>query len=459
MTFAKLEELNAFLDKNPDATMMEILIPDVNGILRGKRIPPVEFETFFTKGVKSPASLSFCNCRGDFADELDLEIFRGDADQLLFPVADTLSSIGWLKSDTIQVLASFTELDRTPAFFDPRTVLKNALQPLYDLGYSAVVATEMEFYLIEEGDDALPKLKLSNVPGTNQPQPGIQYAMPEELWDNEKFLEDVRVTCVEQNIPMTTVHSEFSPGQFELNLHHVADPVIACDHAVLFKRIIKGVARNHGSSASFMAKPFDDIAGCGLHIHFSLYDAEGKNVFSTDSEAVPALSDQAKYAVGGLAETMDSAMAIFAPNANSYRRLVPGNYAPLTPNWGYNHRDVALRVPVSEDNDRRIEHRVAGADANPYLVMASIAAGIHYGITNKCVPDTMVAEYQEIEEEIITLPRQWPIALDKFQTDTILKDYLGKEFCDLFVEIRRSEWEEFSKRVSNIDYEWYLRSV
>ena len=152
-------------------------------------------------------------------------------------------------------------------------------------------------------------------------------------------------------------------------------------------------------------------------------------------------------------------MAIFAPNANSYRRLVPGNYAPLTPNWGYNHRDVALRVPVSEDNDRRIEHRVAGADANPYLVMASIAAGIHYGITNKCVPDTMVAEYQEIEEEIITLPRQWPIALDKFQTDTILKDYLGKEFCDLFVEIRRSEWEEFSKRVSNIDYEWYLRSV
>ena len=101
MTFAKLEELSAFLDKNPDATMMEILIPDVNGILRGKRIPPLEFETFFTKGVKSPASLSFCNCRGDFADELDLEIFRGDADQLLFPVTATLSSIGWLKSDTI----------------------------------------------------------------------------------------------------------------------------------------------------------------------------------------------------------------------------------------------------------------------------------------------------------------------------------------------------------------------
>ncbi|MDH5738096.1 MAG: glutamine synthetase, partial [Gammaproteobacteria bacterium] len=286
-----------------------------------------------------------------------------------------------------------------------------------------------------------------------------QYAMTEDLWDNDDFLEDVRRTCAQQNIPMTTVHSEFSPGQFEINLHHVSDPVLACDHGVLLRRIIKGVARKHGTSATFMAKPFDGIAGSGMHIHLSLYDKEGNNIFSDPGQPVPAVNDTFRHAVGGLAETMASSMAIFAPTANSYRRLVPGTYAPLTPNWGYNHRDVALRIPVSQDKDRRIEHRVSSADANPYLVMAAIAAGIHHGLTHACEPGEMIREYQKLEEEIITLPRQLPEALKVFKEHSILPAYFGQQFCDLFYDIRMSEWEEFSKRVSNIDYEWYLRSI
>jgi glutamine synthetase len=212
--------------------------------------------------------------------------------------------------------------------------------------------------------------------------------------------------------------------------------------------------------ATFMAKPFSEIAGSGLHIHFSLYDDAGNNIFAdTNLSLTPAISDKMRQAIAGLAETMSEAMAIFAPTANSYRRLVPENFVPLTPSWGYNHRDVALRIPVSDDKDRRVEHRVSSADANPYLVMGAIAAGIHYGITNQCVAATeMVVESEEMEE-VITLPREWASALDKFADSKILPQYFGEEYCKLFEQLRRSECDEFAAKVSNIDYEWYLRAL
>jgi glutamine synthetase len=460
MNIAQPQELEAFLESHPETTMLEVMSPDINGILRGKRIPVDEFEVLFSEGIKAPASICLCNSRGEFADDVKLGALEGDPDKLMRPIANTLAPISWLKSATAQILASFTELDGSPTFFDPRNVLIEALQPFYTMGLQAIVATELEFYLIAEGDAALPKLQLPNVPGTRLPQPGYQYGMAENLWDHDDFLEDVRLASVEQGVPMTTVQSEFAPGQYEINLHHIDDPVVACDHAVLLKRIVKGVARAHGMSACFMAKPFEGIAGCGLHIHFSAYDQEANNIFAgSDSEQLPAISARLRHAIGGLAETMEDAMAIFAPNGNSYRRLIPGNYAPLTPNWGYNHRDVSLRIPVSNDRNRRLEHRVAGADANPYLVMAAIAAGIHHGISNACDPGEMIPEGFEIKEEVITLPRIWSVALDKFEAGSVLPDYLGEEYCRLFGMMRRSECEEFSRQVSNIDYDWYLRSV
>ena len=461
MNIADLNELKLFLSEYPDTTMLEVLSPDINGILRGKRIPTSEFESFFNEGVKSPGSVSLCNSLGEFSDDVDMGGFEGDPDNLMQPLANTIAPISWLKSDTAQILSSFANLDGSPAMFDPRNVLIKALSPLYKLGLKAIVATELEFYLIEDSDQEVPKRKLANIPGTSLSQTGIQYAMPENLWDHDDFLEDVRKTCIEQNVPMTTVVSEFSQGQYEINLHHVDDPVVACDHAVLLKRIVKGVARQHDMSACFMAKPFTGIPGCGLHIHFSAYDRDGVNIFADTGflKKTPAISAALRHAVGGLAVTMEEAMPIFAPNANSYRRLIPGNYAPLTPNWGYNHRDVSLRIPVSDLNNYRVEHRVAGADANPYLVMAAIAAGIHHGMTQKVDPGKMIPEGYEIEDEVITLPRLWSIALDKFDAGSVLPKYLGEDYCKLFSRMRRSECDDFLEQVSNVDYEWYLRSV
>lgn len=459
MNIANESELDKFIKQYPDTKMMEILMPDMNGIIRCKRIPREEFSTFFCHGVKGPASTTLLNVRGEFCDEVDFANLEGDPDKLIYPIAGTLAPISWLKSDTAQVLATFTELDGSPALFDARNILYKALLPLQAKGLSPAVATELEFYLIKSGDGPLPELFLAKIPGTNVDQSGTQYAMPEDLWDNDQFLEDVRLACELQNVPMTTVHSEFSPGQFEINLHHVGNPVTACDHAILLKRIIKGVARQHGMAATFMAKPFADIPGSGLHVHFSLYDSEGRNVFfEANSLEIPAISDTFRHAIGGLAETMSDAMAIFAPNANSYRRLIPGNFAPLTPNWGYNHRDVALRIPVSGEKDCRIEHRVAGADANPYLVMAALVAGIHHGICQGCDPGEMIPEGVEIDE-VITLPRIWSAALDEFDSSAVLPQYLGEDYCRLFGTVRRGECEQFATQVSNIDYDWYLRSM
>ncbi len=458
MNIASPDELTAFLKHNPDITMIEVLVPDMNGVLRGKRIPPDEFATLYNGGIKCPATMALLTTRGEVL--VDLEQFQGDPDKLLKPVADTLKPVNWVASETAQVLTSFTELDGTPGIFDCRNVLIKALQPLYDMGLKAVVATELEFYLLEQGDGAAPKVKLPKIPGTGLDQSGIQYCMPEDYWENDAFLEDVRKTCLEQDVPMTTVHSEFSPGQFEINLHHCDDPVLACDHALLLKRIVKGVAIKHGMSATFMAKPFSEIAGSGLHIHFSLYDEQGNNIFADPKGgATPAISDKLRLAIGGLAETMPEAMAVFAPTANAYRRLVPENFVPLSPSWGYNHRDVALRIPVSGDKDRRLEHRVASADANPYLVMAAIAAGIHHGMTQQCEPKTPMIKEGEEMEEVITLPREWGVALDKFAESKMLPEYFGSEYCGFFESIRRSECEEFAAKVSNIDYEWYLRPL
>ena len=236
--------------------------------------------------------------------------------------------------------------------------------------------------------------------------------------------------------------------------------MLACDHAVLLKRIIKAAARKHGMVASFMAKPFEEESGCGLHVHMSLVDENGVNYFSQGKEkmASPPFSARLRHAIGGLLETMPASTAIFAPNANSYRRLRPESFAPVEPNWGVNHRAVAVRVPMSDEKNLRFEHRVAGADANPYLVTAAIAAGVHHGLTSKSDPGRMIEEGEVVSLKT-RIPVRWDAALDKFSRSKVLPAYLGKDYCRFFLGNRRAESAAFHNTISPLDYEWYLRSV
>ena len=209
-----------------------------------------------------------------------------------------------------------------------------------------------------------------------------------------------------------------------------------------------------------MAKPFAGKPGNGLHIHISVYDADGNNILADPaSQETPPIGERMRHAIGGLGEMMTHCQLVFAPNPNSYRRLQPGCYAPLSPNWGYNHRNVSLRIPVSDARNLRIEHRVAGADANPYLVMACVLAGIHHGLSNQSPPGTRVAEGEFLEDEEITLATDMPRALDNWLASELVPRYFGEEYQRLYEIIRRDEYNQFQAVISNVDYEWYLRSV
>lgn len=456
---ASSDELTRFLTAHPDTQMMEVLMIDLNGIPRGKRIPRREFETLYTTGLKCPASGALMNTEGDVPDALAIKDFAGDPDKIIYPVSGTLSAVNWLQSRPAQVIASFRELSEQPCYYDPRNILARALQPLLELGLKPVVATESEFYLLANNADGIPQPVLGKVAGTDINPTGIQFGMMEDLWDIDDFLQTVQRGAALQNLPLTTVLSEYSAGQFEINLHHTDDVLGACDQAVLLKRLIKGSAREQGMTASFMAKPFAEAAGCGLHIHISLYDEQGNNIFADESSAAtPRISAKMRHAIGGLAATMAESMAIYAPNANSYRRLLPENFAPVSPNWGYNHRCVSLRIPVSGISDTRIEHRVAGADANPYLVMASIVAGIHHGLTHHCDPGEMIAAGQEITEQV-TLPVRWESALQQFSASALMPKYLGEEYHRIYSLVKTEECDEYHARISPLDYQSYLRAV
>ena len=461
MNTADTSDINAFLERHPDIQMLELLMPDINGMLRCKRIHRREFDSLFGHSLKAPLSVPLLGIRGDlYDDNMDQEVLAGDPDQLLLPIAGTLATVPWLDSPTAQVLTGFADLDFTPSWADPRNVLAHALAKIHESGWRPVVATELEFYLLEAGNTEQPRPLKGTIAGTNLKQQGIQYCMADDLIDCDAFLDDVRAACDVHHVPLTAIHSEFSAGQWEINTHHTDDPVLACDHAMLLKRIVKGVARKHGLAPTFLAKPFTDLAGSGMHIHASVYDEDGNNIFAEAAGTPPGTtSDTLRNAIGGLAATMNQSMAIFAPNANSYRRFKPGAFAPSGPTWGYNHREVALRIPVSSPDNRRVEHRVAGADANPYLVMAAVLGGMHQGVLAKADPGDPIPAGADLSESAVTLPRRWDEAITLFRNSTVLPGYLGQAYSEAFAAQRQGECDDYHGRVSNLDYEWYLRAL
>jgi glutamine synthetase len=448
------QELDDFLTRHPDTRYLEVLIADMNGVLRGKRAERQDFGKLFGHGMNLCGATTILDTRGYTFANIPQGGEDGDPDVKSVAVPGTLAPVPWVELPTAQVLVEMQGLDGKPYPFDPRQVLRRALQPLSDMGLRPVMATELEFYLVEhDGERFQPRMP--RIPGSELPQHGLQYAVMEDLYEVDDFLADLDAICQAQNIPAGAALSEFSPGQFEINLHHVDDPVLACDHAVLLKRAVKAAARRNGMAATFMAKPFADGAGSGLHIHLSLLDESGENVFAGDGERY---SERLRHAVGGLGAMMAESMAIFAPNANSYRRHAPGNFVPASPTWGPNHRGVAMRLPLAKPVNTRIEHRVSGADANPYLVTAALVAGIHHGLKNHVEPGPMTREGELLDYEV-SVPVRWPLALDAFDAGQLLPQYLGPDYHGLFSKCRREEEGNYNAEIPQQDFDWYLRAV
>ena len=453
------DELHRFLEQNPQTDLIELVVPDMAGCLRGKRIPRREFESVFASGFNIPGGSLMLDVMGNVCDGVTYGYADGDPDVSARVVPGTLAAMPWVAKPSGQALFSLFERNGDPYFADSRMLLDRIAGRIRQRGLKIVMATELEFFLLDAECDT-PTPHLPRVFGTSQKQGGNQTYQTDDLWQIEKFLAELSATCEAQNLPISTAISEFAPGQLEVNLHHTDDPLRACDHAVLLKRAAKACALRHGYVACFMAKPFAEEAGSGLHIHLSLVDQDGNNFFSggIPKNAEPPFSADLRHAVGGLADSMADCMALFAPNANSYRRLRPDYYAPVMANWGSNHRQVSLRIPLSSAANTRIEHRTAGADANPYLVAAAMLAGVDAGLTANSEPPAMVAEGAEIDLQV-TLPIRWHAALDAFAESPFITEYFGRKYQDAYVGVRRTEERRFHNEITERDFQWYLRQV
>lgn len=450
--FAPSDEVDVFRAAYPQITQIDALLPDMNGVLRGKKIPVEALPKLYREGIGFPGSVYATDITGCTVEETGLGFEDGDADRACRPVPGTLDPSPWMPRPTGQVLLAMRDFDGGPFFADPRAVLGTVIDRLAADGLRAVAAAELEFYLFdrERDPDGTPRPPRS--PLTGRRQTTTQVYGIDELDDFEALLHEIAQTCRLQHIPVDSAVSEYAPGQYEINLHHHDDALTACDDAVLFKRTVKGVALKHGVQASFMAKPFADRAGSGQHIHLSILDRDGNNIFAADRpEGAPALG----HAIGGLAATMAEGMALFAQNANAFRRFQPHTHVPHAPTWAVNNRSAALRIPPGLPRDRRVEHRVAGADANVYLVMAAVLAGAHYGIMRQIDPGPPVRgnAYAQIEQ---TLTSSWTRALELLETSAFYADYFGKRFISVYLELKWAERDKFFSMITPLEYEWYL---
>lgn len=445
-------ELARFLKAHPGTLHVDAFLPDMNGNPRGKRFPAHEAAKIWTGAVQLPFCLYFLDATGEDLDPGGRSELRGDPDGNAWPVPGTLVPVPWAPEPTAQVLLTMPEQANQPCLVDPRQVLGQLAQRFANRGLTPVVAVEMEFYLMDRKRGSMGEPLPPISPATGAPDNARQLYSIAGLDIYADFVRDVAATAKAQNIPASTAIAENSPGQFEINLTHCADPVAACDHAVLLRRIIKSVAPRHGFAATFMAKPFLDKAGSGMHVHCSLVDDKGRNLFDNGKEDGTALL---RHAIGGLIATTPEAMLLLAPNLNSYRRYKAGALAPMAPSWGYNNRSVAFRVPAGAAKARRVEHRIAGADANPYLALAAVLAGMLHGIEKKLDPGKPATT--DVSGEIDrNTPFRWHEAIDKLRKAKVLPQYIDSGYLALYADAKEAEMHKFNAAISPQEHAWYL---
>lgn len=452
---ADVSEAHAFFAANPDIDAVDIIFTNMCGVPRGKRLRRHEVIAVYESGRFLPGSAVVVDITGRDTEETGLVWEDGDADRYVKPIPGTLVRAPWLGENAGQFLTSFYELDGTPNDLDPRHVLGSVIDRLAADGLTPVVAVELEFFLLDiSGGKPVPAkgLLTPHRSGDNQVY-GLR-----ELEDFKPFFDDLYAACDAQNIPLESAIAEYAPGQFELTLRHKPDALRATDDAVMYKRLVKGVAVKHGLEATFMAKPFAHEAGNGMHLHISMADESGSNAFaSEDPEGAPIL----RHAIGGMKAALGESMAIFAPNANSYRRFKANSYAPVAPTWGVNNRTVSLRIPAGSPASRHVEHRVCGADANPYLAVAAVLAAMHHGIANRTDPGPAVVGngYEDEASAGVKLPNNWFAANDAFEASPLMNDYLGARFVKNYTIVKRTEMARFYGEVTELDYDWYLRNA
>ncbi|NIF20473.1 glutamine synthetase family protein [Candidatus Pantoea multigeneris] len=453
-TSAFQHEVKSWLERHPETQYVDILLNDLNGVFRGKRIP-LSALTRLEKGCYFPASVFAMDILGNTVEEAGLGQSLGEPDNICIPVPGTLSPSAADPQRIAQLLLTMRNQDGTPFDVEPRNVLERLWQQLCQRGLFPVVAVELEFYLVDKQRDAEGYIQPPCAPGSDERNMQSQVYSLDNLDHFADVLNEIDALARQQGIPAAGALAEASPGQFEINLHHTRDVLMACDHAVLLKRLVRQVAEKHGMTATFMAKPYEEYAGSGMHVHVSVVDGAGYNAFVGEEGSDSALM---KRMVAGMLDLLPASMALLAPNVNAYRRFVPEAYVPLQASWGHNNRTVALRVPCGDEESRRIEYRVAGADANPYLVVATVLAGMLHGLDVQLpLPNPVTGNGHEAEG--IPLPVRQSDALYEFENSYPLQLLLGERFSAVWYACKSHELQQFERLITATEIDWMLKNA
>ena len=454
---SSVQEARDFLYTHAQIEAFDLVLTDANGIGRGKIIRRHELIGLYENGRHLPISILGLDITGEDVHETGLIWDTGDGDLRAWPVPGTLKPLHGTVPPRGQVLMSMYDLSGNPMGSDPRHALKHQVDAFAARGLFPAGAFELEFFLLANDRDGEGRVQPARAVLDGRASGKTEVYSVDHLHGMEPLFSDIYAAAARQDIPAETVISEYAPGQYELTLNYRTDVLRAADDLIMLKRLVRMQARRHGVTACFMAKPIERYAGSGMHLHVSLRDGTGENIFTEarDGEWKPELL----HALGGLAATMGESMLVFAPHANSWRRFVSQSYAPVAPTWGLNNRSVALRVPAGPKAARRIEHRPSGVDANPYLVAATVLAGIAKGLDEKLDPGPQTTGNGYEAATPGTMPEDWLSAIRAAKGSAFLKAALGAEMHRTFTAVKHAEYLRVARTVSELDYHLYMHEV
>ncbi|HEY9547919.1 MAG TPA: glutamine synthetase family protein [Kiloniellaceae bacterium] len=448
-----MQDIETFL-KEHRIDEVECLVPDMAGIARGKILPAQKFlEGMRKNGLRIPEDIFIQTVNGDYPEDSDDVTSASTRDVYLIPDTSTVRLVPWYDEPTAQVICDAYHFDGTEVQIAARHILKRILALYEEEGWKPVVAPELEFFLVDVNTDPdyplVPPIGRSGRRETSRQAYGV-----DAVNEFDPIFEDVYDFCEIQGIDIDTLTHEGGAAQMEMNFNH-GDPMLLADQAFLFKRTVREAAMRHKVYATFMAKPMQGQPGSSMHIHQSLLDAKsGRNLFATRVGKDTALF---RSHIAGLQRYLPTVMPLLAPNVNSYRRLMPDYDAPINTHWGYDNRTVGLRVPNSDAASRRVENRLAGADANPYLaISASLACG-YLGMKEKLKPRQPIPgnAYRLAR----TLPRTLYDALERFNGTRALKPIFGAIFIEAVTLVKGAELDAYQLVISSWEREHLLLNV
>jgi glutamine synthetase len=430
---------------------VEAIIPDMAGIARGKLMPAEKFAE--DAGMRLPESIFLQTVTGDYPADTSSAMSPAEIDIVLKADPKTVRVVPWAAEPTAQVIHDCYYSDGRRVTMAPRQVLQHVLELYAERGWEPVVAPELEFYLVEPNIDADYQLK-PPIGRSGRAEPGRQSYSIAAVNEFDPLFDDVYAFCEAQDIEIDTLIHEDGPAQMEINLLH-GDPQNLADQAFLFKRTAREAALRHKMYATFMAKPHAKEPGSAMHIHQSVVDRRTRaNIFSNADGTPSALFFSH---IAGLQRYLPHAMSLFAPNVNSYRRIARSSLAPINVQWGYDNRTAGLRVPVSDPEDRRVENRLGGADANPYIAIAASLACGYLGMVQNLQPsEPITGSAHDLPWD---LPRSLDDALKRLKDCQPLVSLLGQPFIAAYTIVKQAEYEVFLQVISSWEREHLLLNV